>query len=213
MTSTKPARRSYRRTQAEQSALEAEVVRTSLLLFAEGGYEALSMRRLAAQVGVAPMSLYRYFPSKAHLLRYIRQDLLSQACAQGLQDMAGATAAPESLRAFLSGFLQYWLDHRDHYWVVFAVRDDLSAAPALPEAGSLKPDPQEILDYLGELLDACTAPARLARDARRDLVEEIFCSALGFLLATLGLASAAGTHTHRLKERILDGVVQRAQIA
>ena len=64
-----------RRTRSEQKELHEQAVRASLRMFEDGGYEALSMRKLASEVGVPPMSLYRYFPTKAHLIRHIWADL------------------------------------------------------------------------------------------------------------------------------------------
>jgi AcrR family transcriptional regulator len=41
---------------------------TVLAVASSGGYEAVQMRRIADQVGIAVGTLYRYFPSKTHLL-------------------------------------------------------------------------------------------------------------------------------------------------
>ena len=44
------------------------ILDTTLLLAAEGGYEAVQMRDVSARAGVALGTLYRYFSSKDHLL-------------------------------------------------------------------------------------------------------------------------------------------------
>ncbi len=44
------------------------VIRAALELGAEGGYEAVQMRDVAARAGVALGTIYRYFSSKDHLL-------------------------------------------------------------------------------------------------------------------------------------------------
>ena len=47
---------------------EAALRRAAQSLIARHGYEAVSMRALAAEVGVQAAALYRYFPTKQDLL-------------------------------------------------------------------------------------------------------------------------------------------------
>ncbi len=44
------------------------ILDATLAAAAVGGYEAVQMRAVAEQVGIAVGTLYRYFPSKTHLL-------------------------------------------------------------------------------------------------------------------------------------------------
>lgn len=47
---------------------EAAIRAAALRLISAQGYELTSLRHLAAEVGVQPAAIYRYFPSKTHLL-------------------------------------------------------------------------------------------------------------------------------------------------
>lgn len=211
MAASANTRRTYRRTKAEQSELEAQVVRVCLQLFDLGGYEAISMRKLAGEVGVAPMSLYRYFPTKAHLMRHIWNDIIQRACSQGLADGARARRAHTRLRAFLNGFLQYWLENRSHYWVVFAIRDDLSELHADASAEVLRPDPSPVRGAIDELIEACALPLALASRERHELTEMVFQRLLGFLLGVVGLASVPWGEVPGLKERLLDDIERQVR--
>ena len=51
-----------------QAARRERVIAAAVQLASEGGYEAVQMRDVAAQAEVALGTLYRYFPSKDHLL-------------------------------------------------------------------------------------------------------------------------------------------------
>jgi AcrR family transcriptional regulator len=51
-----------------QAARRERVVAAALSLGAEGGYDAVQMREVAANAGVALGTIYRYFSSKDHLL-------------------------------------------------------------------------------------------------------------------------------------------------
>ncbi|NII09257.1 TetR/AcrR family transcriptional regulator [Oleiagrimonas sp. C23AA] len=43
-------------------------------LFEDGGEAAVSMRRIAARAGIAPMTIYRHFPNRAALLQRLGED-------------------------------------------------------------------------------------------------------------------------------------------
>jgi AcrR family transcriptional regulator len=51
-----------------QAARRQRVIEAAVVLASEGGYEAVQMRDVAARADVALGTLYRYFPSKDHLL-------------------------------------------------------------------------------------------------------------------------------------------------
>ena len=70
-TSTVPRRRGPRRAVSEEKILDA-----ALRLLDQGGPAAASVRRIAAQVGVAPNAIYTYFPDKAAVLRALAERLL-----------------------------------------------------------------------------------------------------------------------------------------
>src|SRR5262245_10058941 len=81
------------------NAQDADRLRQDLLaaamgLFAAEGVEGLSMRAIAHQVGVSPMTPYRYFEDKAALLRGMWQFSLSALH----EKLASAVAAKRSGR-------------------------------------------------------------------------------------------------------------------
>lgn len=51
-----------------QKARRARIIQATLALASRGGYEAVQMREVAERSEVALGTLYRYFPSKVHLL-------------------------------------------------------------------------------------------------------------------------------------------------
>ena len=53
---------------AAQRARRARIITATLSLASRGGYEAVQMREVAERSEVALGTLYRYFPSKVHLL-------------------------------------------------------------------------------------------------------------------------------------------------
>ncbi|MFF9689283.1 TetR family transcriptional regulator [Streptomyces sp. NPDC014623] len=59
-----------------QEARRRGILRAGARLAGRGGFEAVQMREVADAAGVALGTLYRYFPSKVHLLVAVMQDQL-----------------------------------------------------------------------------------------------------------------------------------------
>nr|WP_245205115.1 TetR family transcriptional regulator [Kitasatospora sp. RG8] len=66
---------------ARQAERRHRILRSATVLAARGGYEAVQMREVAEGAQVALGTLYRYFPSKVHLLVAVMLEQL-----QGLQE-------------------------------------------------------------------------------------------------------------------------------
>ncbi|MEV7098305.1 TetR/AcrR family transcriptional regulator [Amycolatopsis sp. NPDC051045] len=66
-------KRGRRRTLSEQAILDA-----ALGLLAERGADAVTVRGIAARVGVAPNAVYTYFPDKAAVVRGLAEHLLGR---------------------------------------------------------------------------------------------------------------------------------------
>jgi AcrR family transcriptional regulator len=95
-----PTRRTERQLARRRAILHAVVA-----LAAQGGYDAVQMREVADRSGVALGTLYRYFPSKIHLLVATMHDQLAQARARlaarpPTSADAGERVADALLRAF-----------------------------------------------------------------------------------------------------------------
>jgi AcrR family transcriptional regulator len=74
-----PRRRPGRPPRRSRPPLDRDtILEAALRLVDEHGLEALTMRRLAAEVGVEVMSLYHYFPNKAAVLDGVADTLLGE---------------------------------------------------------------------------------------------------------------------------------------
>jgi AcrR family transcriptional regulator len=72
----------HRSLSARQQARRERIVDAATALAAEGGYDAVMMKDVAARAGVALGTVYRYFASKDHLLA---ESLLAWGSALGLR--------------------------------------------------------------------------------------------------------------------------------
>jgi TetR/AcrR family tetracycline transcriptional repressor len=88
-------------------ALNAEgIFRAALRLVDAEGIEALTMRRLASELGVAPMSLYGHVPTKEHLLLGLVNMVTKEIALPGPD-----TPPWEALRGVTRNFRQVALQH------------------------------------------------------------------------------------------------------
>lgn len=88
-------------------------------LFKSEGYAAVSMRRLAEEVGVTPMTLYAYYDAKADILRHLWAQVFDVVFKKVEAAAAKSRDPRMRLRAAALAYVKYWLDHRDHYRMVF----------------------------------------------------------------------------------------------
>jgi AcrR family transcriptional regulator len=91
---------------------QAAIREAALGLMARRGYEAVSMRDLAAEVGVQPAALYRYFPTKEELL-FTLLDEHMQGLAAAWEAARPSGASPSArLAAFVDNHIRFHVARR-----------------------------------------------------------------------------------------------------
>lgn len=85
-------------------------------LIARHGYEAVSMRQLAAAVGVQPAALYRYFPTKEDLLFSLMRDHMEALIAAWGEARPSSADPAARLAAFVDNHIRFHvrLRHSTH---------------------------------------------------------------------------------------------------
>lgn len=120
--SEKPERRTRGRPvhSTEQIAdMRAHIAACALKLFQQDGYAAISMRRLAQEAGCTAMTLYKYYDNKFDILSALWAEVFGRLFDE-LGRVAITKSDPEArLYAVALGYVSYWLEHREHYFMVF----------------------------------------------------------------------------------------------
>ena len=167
----------------DAQAMRTDLLRAASALFAEGGVDAVSVRAVAARVGVSAMTPYRYFASKTELLGGLVRSVFDTTFAQMQAAVAKCTGARERLRASIDAFLSYWEANPDHYRLVYMTEQNTQ------ELGGTAPTHASIYaEVQADSVGLCTDLARemgvelthvrLACDVRRVI-------ALGYLYAMM----------------------------
>lgn len=107
----------------------AAIRQAGLDLIHRHGYEAMSLRRLAAEVGLREGSLYNHIASKQELLFSLVDDHMDQLLAALTQALAGIEGAETRLKTFITFHLRY---HMQRPAEVFVINSELRS---LDEAG------------------------------------------------------------------------------
>jgi AcrR family transcriptional regulator len=155
---------------------DAQTLRKDLLqaaseLFAEGGLDAVSVRAVAARVGVSTMTPYRYFADKAELLSGLWQSVLKAALECAKAASSRHTSGRGRLRASLDAYIGYWEAHPDHYRLVYSIEGvtkggRVALAEVAPVYAELMEHTYATTQALADELGAGATHARLANDIR-----------------------------------------------
>ncbi len=106
------------RTIGSNGARTAEAIRQAgVKLIYRHGYEAMSLRQLAAEVGLQSGSLYKYFDNKQSLLFDIVRDHMEDLLAKAEADLAGVEDPLERLKVFCAFHLRYHMTRLAHVFI------------------------------------------------------------------------------------------------
>lgn len=101
-----------RTTGSDGGKTEAAIREAAINLIARFGYEAVSMRQLAAEVGVQAAALYRYFPNKEDLLFTLMREHMEDLL-KGWDQARPAVADPQArLAAFVRNHIRFHVVRR-----------------------------------------------------------------------------------------------------
>lgn len=199
LANTSPAirRRTRQREEARRAILDA-----SEAIVLDGGFEALSIRKLSTCCGYAAPTIYHYFKDKPAIVGA----LLEERCRRLLDALRRVRRGRDPLtdaRAMYDAFLRFGRAHPAHYRLLMAQRDPGLPPPAsFDEARDLLRRPIQELEAAG-LLQVSAETAALAVFAllhgmvslgndRSDIdtPADLFDVALSSLLRGLGTSAA-----------------------
>ncbi|MFT7595097.1 MAG: AcrR family transcriptional regulator [Paracoccaceae bacterium] len=111
------------RSKADVLAFRSNVAKHALALYRQEGFAAVSMRRLAKEVGCAPMTIYAHFDGKTDILKHLWADVLAEMADQVRESLESIAAPDARLQMAAQTFVAYWVDHPDHFRLVFMSND------------------------------------------------------------------------------------------
>ncbi|MEO9529508.1 TetR/AcrR family transcriptional regulator [Roseibium sp.] len=104
----------------------ARVREAALKRFAAAGYAAVSMREIAADVGVRPGALYNHFPTKQDILKDLMLSHMAELHAAWVD--SGEPAAMDPLEHFVRFHIRYHLERADEVFISYMELRNLEPA-------------------------------------------------------------------------------------
>jgi AcrR family transcriptional regulator len=135
MDSIEPILVRTRKPRGQGASRRGEILAAAKRLFVEDGVQHVTMRRIAAEVGVSATALYVYFPDKDAILQSIAAEHFAALLTELETCIEPARSTPDNLRAGLRAFAAFGLAHPDEYRLTF-LRAGRRDCNKLPEAES-----------------------------------------------------------------------------
>ncbi len=180
---------------------EAAALDAAMDCFWRHGYEATSVRDLAARMGITGTSLYNAFGDKRSLFRQALQRYAERSTRERIARLESTLPPKQAVRAFLGEIVERSLDDRDRRGCLL-VNSALEIAPHDPELGA------ELAARLGEI-EAFFRRTVTAAQADGSVPPDRDPADLARLLlgVTLGVRVLARTNPQR---ELLEGTVRPA---
>lgn len=132
------------------SSTETAILEAARDLLAGGGIDALSMRAVAARVGVSATAIYNYFENKQALV----ENVISMGFARFDKYLREAVAdrpdgSAERLEALGEAYIRFALENREYFRVLFAMHAELPRdIEELPEGSGYALFRQSVIDAM-----------------------------------------------------------------
>jgi AcrR family transcriptional regulator len=173
-------------------------------VFLAEGYESVSMRRLASEVGCTPMAIYTYYDSKIDILRQLWAEVFEAVFAKVERAGAKSKAPAVRLKAMCRAYVRYWLEHPDRYRMVF-----MSAGVTQGDVTVFVENDAIAARYniFASALSACTGRAhpRLAKHA-----QTLICGMIGVAHSHITVSGYPWSSADALVVILVDGILLSA---
>lgn len=116
---------SQERRNSEHKELRQRILDAAGELFAQEGYEAFSLRRVAEHIGYSPGALYRYFDDKDDLLFNVADEGFKLFRAAQRTAAVSSSDLAQTLRTMASAYVEFGIQYPNYYRLMFMERPDL----------------------------------------------------------------------------------------
>jgi AcrR family transcriptional regulator len=106
------------RRERQKENLRQVIIDAASELFAQEGYQNVSMRKIADKIEYSPTTIYLYFKDKTELLKHICEETFAQLGRKLQEVTEPETDKIEGLKKGLRAYINFGLEHPFHYEVV-----------------------------------------------------------------------------------------------
>jgi len=151
--------------------MREKIAASTQLLFQTEGYRQISMRRIAAEVGCSPMTLYKYYDAKIDILHTLWSEVF-EIMFNRLDALELANESPrERLVCLTSAYVNYWLENPEHYRLVF-----MTEGVNQPDVSTFIANPNIVARYQVFLLAIANASSdQFSQDELKQKLDAMMC--------------------------------------
>ena len=189
----------------EKAALRQEILAAARELFAQEGYESVSMRKIAEKIEYSPTTIYLHFRDKHDLLYEICSDTF-ELLTKRLTKVAAAPGDPvDLLKRGLRVYVDFGTSHPNHYRSTFMTphRHDCEPAGPGPSFGTGEQAFQVLVDSVGRVM----ATGRTRQN-------DVMAVSQALWMTVHGITSLLITHEEKIpwvdKDRLIEMTIEGA---
>jgi len=188
----------------DQNKIRQQIIDAAAAIYHRDGLDAMTMRAVAASVGMSAMGIYRYFNDKSSLVMALWDDILNEARLHVKKVLATDASARVRLRRSIDSYLEYWENNVGHFRLVYMTDQTLGISrDARPTMSS---DYQKaillslpLLEDLAKEIGGNPENVLLARDLRLTLM-------VGYLHSRLVNIRYPWTNLDDLRQCVVDAI-------
>ncbi|OUS06828.1 TetR family transcriptional regulator [Rhodobacterales bacterium 52_120_T64] len=188
------------RSERDISEFRSKVVKHALTLYREEGFGAVSMRRLAREVGCAPMTIYAHFDGKTDILRHLWSDVLADMADYIRKNLNPIVEPVDRLQSAAQSFVTYWIDHPDHFRLVF-MSNDVERS----DVGTFMRDPKTLEHF--QLFTDLVAGVLSSEDHAKAKTDTLVSAMIGMALCYNTIHDYPWVSVSAMTGQLVDGII------
>ena len=167
----------------------------------------VSLRRIAAEAGYAPGTIYQYFQDYNALLFAIREIDL-QIATDVLSSISVSVENPaERVKALAKGSARYWLQHPDQFDVLFARPPTKNSALDLPNTFGRSPVVRRALQIYYSAVDELFKTLNKPGISSRFAADTLIATTYGIVAFPRSTYTMPWSNQYRMAECAIDALV------
>jgi len=141
------------RKERHKEDLKARILQAAKKLFVTEGYEATSIRKIAAEIEFSPTTIYLYYKDKTDIAYALHQEGFG-LLRERFSALAYVDDPFERLKAMGRGYIQFAVDHPDFYELMFIMKEPMQYLQAHhPEEEW--PEGERVFNGLMQTVEGC----------------------------------------------------------
>lgn len=104
--------------------LRQSILDAAKMLFLKNGYEATSIRKIAAEIEFSPTTIYLYYKDKAEIVHALHQEGFKMLSEQ-FKVLRNVEDPFERLKAMGRSYINFAMENRDFYEIMFIMKEPL----------------------------------------------------------------------------------------